>query len=43
MKDALIHMIENKESADTFEMSYDDKLNYTDFDKINNKIKNILK
>ena len=36
-------MIENKESADTFEMSYDDKLNYTDFDKINNKIKNILK
>ena len=41
MKDALIHMIQNKETADNFE--YCDNLEGTDMEKINNKINKILK
>jgi|LauGreSBDMM110SN_4_FD.fasta_scaffold1390599_1 hypothetical protein len=43
MKDALIHMIQNKETADNFEISNNDKLNNTEFLKLNNKLKDILK
>ena len=41
MKDDLIHMIQNKETADNFE--YCDNLEGTDMEKINNKINKILK
>jgi hypothetical protein len=43
MKDALLHMIENKETSDNFDISNDGKLNGADLDRLNNKIKNILK
>lgn len=43
MKDALIHMIQNKETVDHFEISNDEKLSNTDFVQLNNKIKKILK
>jgi hypothetical protein len=41
MKDALIHMIQNKETADNFEIC--ENLEGTDMDKLNNKINKILK